>query len=63
MDLVYTITSGYLECQNEIIDLSFALVFIENGVYKIETLLTDNSIYEKNEFNHYYKIVGLTEKK
>ncbi|MFP3597096.1 hypothetical protein [Chryseobacterium sp. SIMBA_029] len=63
MDLVYTITSGYLECQNEIIDLSFALVFLENGVYKIETLLTDNSIYEKNGFNHYYKIVGLTEKK
>lgn len=47
MDLVYTITSGYLECQNEKIDLSFALVFLEDGVYTIEMLLTDNSIYEK----------------
>ncbi|WP_407503317.1 hypothetical protein [Elizabethkingia miricola] len=63
MDLVYTITSGYLECQNEKINLSFALVFVENGVYKIEMLLTDNSIYEKNRSNHYYKIVGLSEKK
>lgn len=62
MDLVYTITSGSLECQDEIIDLSFALVFLDNGVYRIETLLTDNSIYKKNKFNHYYKISGLTEK-
>lgn len=63
MDLVYTITSGYLECQNDKIDLSFALVFLENGIYRVETILTDNTIYEKNKFNHYYKIFGITEKK
>lgn len=63
MSLVYTITSGYLECQNEKVNIPFALVFLEKGVYRIEINLEDSTLYNKYEFNHTYKLVGTTEKK
>lgn len=63
MSLVYTITSGYLECQNEKVSIPFALIFLEEGIYRIEINLLDTSLYDKYEFNYYYKLVGKTEKK
>jgi hypothetical protein len=62
MSLVYTIKSGYLECQEEKLDIPFALVFIENGIYRIEILLANNDFYNKYQFNYYYKLFGVTEK-
>lgn len=40
MSLVYTITSGYLECEDEKSTFPFALVFFEDGVYR------NNSIFD-----------------
>jgi hypothetical protein len=62
MSLVYTIKSGYLECQEEKLDIPFALVFLENGIYRIEILLPNNDFYNKYKFNYYYKLFGVTEK-
>jgi hypothetical protein len=62
MSLVYTIKSGYLECQEEKLDIPFALVFLENGIYRIEILLANNDFYNKYQFNYYYKLFGVTEK-
>lgn len=63
MSLVYTITSGYLECQNEKVNIPFALVFLEDGIYRVEINLVDDSLYQKYKFSNYYKLVGVTEKK
>ncbi|EJG03161.1 hypothetical protein [Flavobacterium sp. F52] len=63
MSLVYTITSGYLECQDEKVNIPFALVFLEDGVYRLEINLEDHSLHKKYEFAYYYKLVGITEKK
>lgn len=62
MSLVYTIKSGYLECEEEKLDIPFALVFLENGIYRIEILLPNNDFYNKYKFNYYYKLFGITEK-
>lgn len=62
MSLVYTIKSGYLECQGEKLIIPFALVFLENGIYRIEIILPNNDFYNKYKFNYYYKLFGATEK-
>ncbi|RYJ52691.1 hypothetical protein DR871_001155 [Flavobacterium petrolei] len=62
MSLVYTIKSGYLECQEEKLNIPFALIFLENGIYSLEILLPSNDFYNKYKFNYYYKLYGITEK-
>lgn len=62
MNHVYTITEGKLIEKEKECNLSFALVFEENGVYFLDTFLEDN-FYEDGDFSKLFDLEGVTEKK
>lgn len=62
MKLVYTIINGQVKCSDFTKDIPFALVFIQDGVYKIETFFSDDSFFDKNYYSRYYTLIGKTEK-
>lgn len=61
MQLVYTITSGHIKGQESNCEIPFALVFLDKGIYRIETFFKDEDFFDKNK-NSYFSIVGKTEK-
>jgi len=62
MNLTYTITSGYIKCKEEICEIPFALVFYDNGNYRVETFFKDSEFFENHKDGHYFTLIGKTEK-
>lgn len=62
MQLVYTILSGHIKCADFIKEIPFALVFFEDGVYKIETFFSESYFFDDNRCKCYYTLIGKTEK-
>lgn len=63
MKLEYTIISGYIDCKGDKAEITFALVFIEDGIYRIETFLKDEDFFESHKDELYFTLIGITEKK
>jgi hypothetical protein len=61
MQLVYTLTSGQIKSQESNCEIPFALVFLDNGIYRVETFFKDEDFFDKNK-NSYFTIIGKTEK-
>lgn len=62
MKLVYTITSGHIKCKEDICEIPFALVFLVNGVYKVETFFKDENFFEIHKDDYSFTLIGKTEK-
>lgn len=62
MKIAYTVTSGYVKCNEDTSEIHFAIIFIDNGVYKVETFFKDKGFFERNEKNSYFLLTGKTEK-
>lgn len=62
MKLSYTITSGYIKCNDDISEIPFALVFLQDGVYRVETFFKDKDFFERNKNNCAFSLIGKTEK-
>lgn len=62
MELVYTLISGTLNVKDKCFNLPFALVFEENGVYFIETFLSDEDFISEELLHNYFALIGKTKK-
>jgi hypothetical protein len=59
---VYTIIDGNIQCKEDICEIPFALVFLDNGIYKIETFFKDKSYFDRHKGDYYFTLIGKTEK-
>ncbi|MBW6534720.1 MAG: hypothetical protein K0B11_06900 [Mariniphaga sp.] len=62
MDLAYTILSGKLDVNKKSCDIPFALVFEKDGIFYIETFLTEKDFFSDELINYYFLITGKTKK-
>jgi hypothetical protein len=62
MKLAYTITSGYIKCKEDVCEIPFALVFLDNGIYRIETFIKNKDFFERHKGGLYFTLIGKTEK-
>ena len=63
MDLAYTILSGKLDVNKKTCDIPFALVFEKDGIFYIETFLTEKDFFSDELINYYFLITGNTKKR
>lgn len=70
MSKLYTIVDTILECKGELLNIPFAVCFLENGVYSFDTRIHDSDFYKKyrdsyivlkgtTDSNHKIEAVGL----
>jgi len=60
--LKYTLLTAELFSETKRIDLPFALVFENNGVYRVEVSYQDDNFFEEEDFQHRFTLKGKTEK-
>lgn len=61
MELAYTITKGHISRKDKACTIPFALVFQEDGVYRVETFFDDPEFFDEKNIDGFI-LVGVTEK-
>jgi hypothetical protein len=61
LNLKHTITEGSIKGEHKNCKVPFALVFVENGVYFLETFLPED-FFEESDFSNSFQFFGVTEK-
>lgn len=62
MKKVYTLLNTKLKCKDDIIEIPFAIVFLEDGIYYFETIVKDIDFYKKYN-GSYLTLLGVSEKR
>jgi hypothetical protein len=62
MKNVYTIVNGILKTSEIEFKLSFALIFLKDGIYTIDAFVAEPNFYNTNIHSHEYTLIGITEK-
>lgn len=62
MELAYTITTGTISVQDKSCSIPFALVFEEDGVFFVETFLSEKDFFSDEITKYYFSIIGKTKK-